>query len=110
MSKTNAPAVSSKKDLAKKDTKEMNLNKENAKKAAEKVLQDRVTKYIYPENVTTSQQKKEFRRKARAAGSSFEKQITVLTKSKDTEDAKKLKQIQSSFEAWKKETLTLHKG
>jgi hypothetical protein len=55
-------------------------------------------KYVYPEDCTTPNEKKEFRRKARAARNKFDKAIKELSKSNEQADRKELKKISREFE------------
>ena len=105
MQKT-AKKGTNKTDLAKKQTKSAELNKANAEKAAKDVLSQRVTKYIYPADVKTMEDKKEFRRRMRAKISSYEKKLRELGRSKDKDAPSQLKELQKDYTNWQKENLT----
>lgn len=63
------------------------LDKVNLDMAAKKPV-DRELKYKYPEDVTSAQQKKEFRRKMRTEKKSLEAKVNRLTKSGDPKELK----------------------
>ena len=90
------------KDIPKEAKKE--LESANVTKAAKDEVTERHTKYIYPAEVKTTKDKKDFRRKARAQIAAFEKEITKL--GKKPEEEKALKAKKKEFDAWKAEHLT----
>ena len=66
-------------------------------KTAEEVVPVRQTKYIYPEDVKTSEQKKTFRRKVRAK---FNQMTNKIAKAESATEKKKL---ETEFNRWKKQ-------
>jgi hypothetical protein len=102
MSKTNANAPTQKTDKKQSSKKAaQELTKANATKAAKDVTQERLTKYIYPENVKTGAEKKEYRRKMRAQFASYKKKLSSLEKSKEAGAEKELKTVSKDFEQFK---------
>lgn len=75
---------------AQKGTKVNNLAKLNTAKAAKDATAQKESIYNYPESCKTKEERKTFRRKARAAAERFDAQIKKLKKSKEPEAAKEL--------------------
>lgn len=90
------------KDIPKEAKKE--LESANITKAAKDEVTERHTKYIYPADVKSTKEKKDFRRKARAKIQAFEKEITRL--GKKPEDEKALKAKKKEFADWRAEFIT----
>lgn len=78
---------------------EKELSDANTAKAAKDEVTERHTKYIYPAEVKSTQDKKDFRRKARAKIAEFTKAINKLKKK--PEDAKELHKKEKEYAAWK---------
>lgn len=91
-------------DLSEKAEKK--LTEANVTKAAKDEVTERVTKYIYPADVKSSQAKKEWRRKHRAKMADFTKKLNKLKKSTNPADEKQYKTLTKEFNEWKQETLT----
>jgi hypothetical protein len=87
-------------------TSKENLTEANVTKAAKDAQTERQTKYIYPDDVKTNKEKKDFRRKARATIEAFNKKISKLTKSEAPADKKELKETTLEFNEWKAEFLS----
>jgi hypothetical protein len=85
------------------------LNREKAGKDAAIAKGERELKYQYPEDVQTAQDKKVFRRNARAAAARFEKKIQELSNSKDDHAPQELKKVQKERAAFEAVTYT-HKA
>lgn len=101
-------------DTAKRKSNESALVKKNlndsAKQAkAEKtkpapVATQREVKYNYPESCTSPDDRKEFRRKARATARKLDKKLAVLAKSEEPAAKKELKDTTKELQAWKQTT------
>lgn len=63
-------------------------------------------KYLYPENCITTDQRKTFRRKARATEKVFNRAIYKLTGTNKKHEREALKQIKERKKAWITNTLT----
>lgn len=96
--KATAPAKVQSANLA-VTTKKAAANKKEEEKAAE-----RETKYQYPDTCKTPDDKKEFRRKARASLRKYEKELAGLKESNEKADKKLLKEREAEFTGWKSET------
>lgn len=92
-----------KKKLGEKGDKE--LATKNVEKAAKDEATERHTKYIYPAEVKTIKDKKDFRRKARAKIAEFTKKLNKLKKSTEEADKKELTKTEKEFNTWKAEHL-----
>jgi len=100
--KTSASATQTNPSNKEKKAKKQ-LDKANVAKNALKVI-PRDSKYLYPEDVKTAADKKKFRRNARALRSKFEKDIKILSKSKEAGHEKDLKALQKEQATFMKET------
>lgn len=74
------------------------LDKANLEIAGGKVGAEKALKYIYPDEVTSSKQKKEFRRKMRSEVKGLNAKITRLDKSDKPEDKKALKEAKAELQ------------
>jgi len=105
--KQEAKKASSSTDTTKKKKKkaEEDLDKANLDTAAGKEPKtiERDLKYIYPEDVTSSKQKKEFRRKMRQQSKQLEAKIKRLKKSTEPGAEKELKAAQKEMDTFRKE-------
>lgn len=104
--KGNTDVKASKSTSAKKaKDKVIKKNLEAAANEAEDQEEDsgRKSKYNYPDNCSADEKKK-FRRLARAENSRFEREIKKLKKKTDPESQKELKSLQKKYEAFKSET------
>ena len=80
--------------------KKENLDKANLAKTAAKVTEARESKYNYPADITTPEQKKTFRRNARAQRDRFKAEIAKLMASTEKKDKATLKAIQEEERTW----------
>lgn len=101
-----AEVVKKKKKKALPEEAEAKLTDANVTKAAKDAETERHTKYIYPAEVKTSKDKKDFRRKARAKIAEFTKAINKLKKSTEAGAEKELSKKQKEYNEWKELHLT----
>lgn len=75
------------------------IDKINIKEITKETKQEgtRDTKYIYPEDVTSAKDKKDFRRKMRSEFKGLNAKITRLQKSKKPEDQKELEAAEEAL-------------
>lgn len=78
-------------------SKKVNLNKVNLDKSAKEVTNNRVLIYAYPAEIASKDQRKKFRREARAAKARFEKSIEKLNGEKNDKEVKK---VQKEMQEW----------
>lgn len=95
----NASATHTSKSRAKTALEVANLSK-----AATKGLSGKVLKYVYPKDLKDAADKKAFRRKARAAQRSFEKQLKALGKGTDAETVKQRTKLEKNYNSFKNST------
>lgn len=98
--KTAAPVSNAKSATT---VKKEQLKAENVKQAANAVAEKDSAIYIYPKEVKSKADKKNFRRQARAALESFKKRIA---KAEEAKDKTALKTVTTEFTAWKQKTLS----
>lgn len=109
--KNDGAAVADKTKTSKKDKKakgkaiDKNLAT-GAKKAkeTEKPTVERESKYLYPADCKTAKEKKEFRRKARAASERYTKDLKKLKKATDAQGQKEYQALIKEHKSWKKKT------
>lgn len=99
--KEKSAAIAAKKGSGKNPTKETTAKTDTAvikETVAKAVTQVREVKYIYPDGVTTTDQKKKYRQETRNKDKAFIKEI------KDLEKAKKdTKKVEASYKKFRKE-------
>lgn len=83
-----------------KKTKNKELDKKNIKDTSKEVLSTKELKYIYPEDITTGEEKKTFRRRVRAKLKAYNKKL------KAAENDKEVKAIEKEYNNWLKSTYT----
>lgn len=83
------------KKTAKKTEKAAVTNEKNVKNVKENI-KDREMKYVYPADVETKEEKKTFRRQARAKNSQFEKKVAKA-------EGKEQAAFSKEHKAWAKE-------
>lgn len=97
-------------DTAKRKLGNQKLAKRNLKDSTKalkaQATTNRELKYVYPKDCITPDQKKEFRRKTRAALRSFEKKLTIKGDAKEQPSKKELKEISAELQGFKQKVLT----
>lgn len=78
------------------------LQKIDTAKAISAVRAEKETKYIYPEDITSKDDKKKFRRKIRTTEFNYQKQMKSLKKSNKVEDKKELEKLTKDYTKFKK--------
>lgn len=99
-----ATKTGKKKKKAKTEATKQNIA--NAGKNAAKSTVERESKYSYSDDCKTAKDKKEFRRKARAAAAAFDKELKTLKKKTDAAGVKEYQKAKKEFSTWKKATYT----
>lgn len=88
---------------SKKAIKKEKLDSANVKASAAKVVENKLTKWIYPEGTDTAADKKAFRRKARQTMKKLNKEVEALSNSKDKSSAKELATKQAELQLFQKQ-------
>lgn len=97
-------------DSAKRKANNSSLTKKNLKDSTKELKAkpqvEREVMYLYPKDCTTPDQRKEFRRKARATARRNEKAIAKLEASTERGSKKELQETAKEFAAWKQSIYT----
>lgn len=83
--------------------KSQDLKKINVAAETKKSVEERLTKYIYPIEMKTPQQKKDYRRKMRGELKKLTSLLNKLRKSKEPEAEKELHKAEKEFSHFTKE-------
>lgn len=98
-----------KRKLGQRGNKDLNKkNLEKTAKEAKEPLPARELKYIYPNEKMTQQEKKDFRRKARATERSMQKRVAMASKKNSDLTEKEKKEIARAYSHFQKETYAHH--
>lgn len=81
-------------------------NLEQSEKAIKAADLPRETKYVYPKNCKSAEDKKDFRRKARAAARSFEKTMTKVEAGEIKLTGAEKKELKQNLQEFKQKTYT----
>lgn len=97
-------------DTAKRKANKGNLTKRNLKSSAKEIKENapstRPVMYLYPKDCTTPDQRKEFRRKARATARRMEKNAQILANTKERGAKTSLLNLNKEISAFKQNTYT----